>query len=113
MNHPIRWVALVLAVGIAGCPTASARRGLVMNPLDERESRVRFYSPAEVREGDTLHIFRDKCGTTTRGPISANCRMTPIGQGTIVRVIDSHEVTMQSEPGLTVKQGDTVERNSP
>ncbi|WP_394846227.1 hypothetical protein LZC95_02035 [Pendulispora brunnea] len=110
MNHPIRLVALVLAIGVVGCPTASNRRGLVMNPIDERESRVRFYTPAEAREGDTVRVFRDKCGTATRGPISPNCRMTPIGQGTIVRVIDSHEVTMQSEPGLTVKQGDTVER---
>src|SRR3989442_840602 len=113
MNHPIRLLAVALAMGTAACPTAAAHRGLVLNTIDEHESRVHFYSPAEAREGDTVRIFRDKCGTTTRGPISPNCRMTPIGQGTIVQVIDSHRATMQSEPGLTVKQGDTVERNHP
>jgi len=113
MNHPVRLLAALLAMGAAACPTAAAHRGLVMNAIDEHESRVRFYSPGEMREGDTIRIFRDKCGTTTRGPISPNCRMTHMGQATIVRVIDSHEVTVQSEPGLTIKQGDTVERNPP
>lgn len=110
-------VLVILSVTLQGCAHSAHNRGSVVMKHSDTDVDI-CLGRGEVSEGDRVTVFRHEC---TQNPVSSphegegravkSCKKIQIGSGLVTRVVDEHYSTVKLDPGLSVKEGFTVEKD--
>lgn len=120
-NKGKKMIKMILNLGVVfvlatGCTHAIMRGSVVMKSKNQAHVCL---GDNEVRKGDRVTFYENKCehdsvaGDTDRGGgghVMVNCTKKLLGQGTVVRLINTHFSTVVADKGVKFSEGTTVEK---
>jgi hypothetical protein len=106
-------LALVLGLGLSACAHHEMMRGSVAMKVSDRDAHV-CLGENEVKVGDHVNAYKNECKPTAftsgRGAGRVTCKLTKIGSGKVVEVLNEHYSTVEFDPGVSFEEGTVVQK---
>ncbi len=98
---------------LIGC-AHSSMRGTVAMKVSDNEAHV-CLGDNEVKAGDKVALFRNDCKETGGGGGDGGsgigiCEKVKIGEGKVIRTLNSHYSLIETAPGVKFSEGTVVEK---
>lgn len=91
-----------------GC-AHSTMRGSVAMKVSDTEAHVCMDND-EVKPGDKVILFRNKCPGSVRGRNGAICQKERLGEGVVTQILNEHYSVVQFDKGVEFGEGSFVEK---
>lgn len=105
MKKQIIFIAVIAM--LSGC-VATTPRGVVAMKISDSDAHV-CLRKQEVKEGETVVIYRNVCERNTGKPAFSRCELRQQGTGQITDRLNDHYSVVHFDNGVKFNEGDVVE----